>query len=137
MKPVDREEERHGQQFPIVIVDDDESVRTALESLLKSMRLPAEGFASAEDFLHSTQVYDSACLILDVHMPGMDGLELQRQLAEHECRVPIIFITAYDDEDVRQQVLQAGAVDFLSKPFAEEDLLNAVHTALQEDGETT
>jgi len=116
-----------------VIVDDDESVREALQSLLKSMGLRAEGFVSAEDFLHSAPLPDTTCLILDVRMPGMGGLELQRQLAADERRIPIIFITAHGDEDTRARALQAGAVDFLAKPFSEEALLTAVHVAL-EDG---
>jgi len=128
--------EAEGKRGPhplIAIVDDDESVREALQSLLKSMGLRAEGFASAEDFLHSAPLPDTTCLILDVRMPGMGGLELQRQLAVAERRIPIIFITAHGDENARMQALRAGAVDFLAKPFSEEALLAAVHSALEHD----
>jgi FixJ family two-component response regulator len=126
-------EGKRGPQPLIAIVDDDESVREALQSLLKSMGLRAEGFISAEDFLHSAPLPDTTCLILDVRMPGMGGLELQRQLAAAEYRIPIIFITAHGDEDTRARALQAGAADFLAKPFSEEALLTAVHVALEDD----
>ena len=111
-------------------MNDDESVREALQSLLKSMGFRAEGFSSAEEFLQSAQISATTCLILDVRMPGMSGLELQRQLAADQRRIPIIFITAHGDDDTRARALQAGAVDFLAKPFSEEALLTAVHSAL-------
>ena len=114
----------------ISIVDDDESIREAIESLLRSVGFRVEGFASAEDFLRSEQLRDTACLILDVRMPGMSGLELQRQLATASSRIPIIFITAHGSEEARAQARQAGAVDFLNKPFSEEALLNAIHGAV-------
>jgi FixJ family two-component response regulator len=131
-----RTKKKEGERGPhslIAIVDDDEAVREALQSLLKSMGLRAEGFASAEEFLQSAHLPGTTCLILDVRMPGMGGLELQRQLAAAECRIPIIFITAHGDEDTRARALQAGAVDFLAKPFSEEALLTAVHLALKHD----
>ena len=131
-----RTKKNDGERGPhsfIAIVDDDESVREALQSLLKSMGLRAEGFASAEDFLQSAHLPATTCLLLDVRMPGMGGLELQRQLAATERRIPIIFITAHGDEDTRVQALRAGAVDFLAKPFSEEALLAAVHSALGQD----
>jgi len=115
----------------IAIVDDDLLVRRSLERLMKSVGLRAKAFASAEDFLHSGHVHDTTCLILDVRLPGMDGLELQRQLAATQSRLPIIFVTAYGDEQVQAQARQAGAVDFLFKPFSEEALLNAVHLAIE------
>jgi FixJ family two-component response regulator len=90
-----------------------------------------QGFSSAEAFLNSHQLADTSCLILDVRMPGMSGLELQRQLGAADCRIPIIFITSHGDDDARARALQAGAVDFLYKPFREEALLNAIQTALQ------
>ena len=130
-------ERRRGSHSSIAIVDDDESVRTALESLFKSLGFQTEGFASAEGFLRSACLGDSSCLILDVRMPGMDGLELQRQLAAADCSIPIIFITAHTDEHTREQALQAGAVDFLAKPFSEEALLTAVYLALETDGTGT
>jgi FixJ family two-component response regulator len=114
----------------ISIVDDDESVREALESLLKSVGYRAEVFASAQEFLRLGQHQDSRCLILDVRMPGLSGLELQRQLVSSGPSIPIIFITAHGDEAARAQALGAGAVAFLRKPFTEEALLKAVDAAL-------
>jgi FixJ family two-component response regulator len=114
----------------ISIVDDDEPVREAIESLLKSVGFKAEVFASAEEFLNSDHLPETECLILDVRMPGMSGLELQRQLAAAGSRIPIIFITAHGDEEVQAQALKAGAVAFLRKPFSEEALLSAVQAAL-------
>ena len=92
----------------IAIVDDDLLVRRSLERLMKSVGLRVETFASAEAFLHSGHVHDTTCLILDVRLPGMDGLELQRQLAATQSRLPIIFVTAYGDETVQAQARQAG-----------------------------
>jgi FixJ family two-component response regulator len=114
----------------ISIVDDDESVREAIESLMRSVGLNAQVFASAEDFLHSHHPEDTSCLILDMRMPGMSGLELQRRLAAGGYRIPIIFISARRDDQIRAQALRAGAVDFLFKPFSEQALVTAVHTAL-------
>jgi len=117
---------------PLVsIVDDDESLRNSLNNLIRSVGLRASAFSSAEAFLDSNQRCDTACLILDLRMPGMDGLELQRELAESECRIPIIFITAHGDDQARARALGAGAVAFLSKPFREEALLGALDLALR------
>jgi FixJ family two-component response regulator len=119
----------------VSIVDDDESVRDAIKSLLRSMGLVADAFASAEDFLKSDYLQNAACLILDVRMPGMSGLELQQQLVSASCRIPIIFITAHaSDMEARTRALQSGAVDFLRKPFSEEALLDAVYQALESGG---
>ena len=114
----------------ISVVDDDQSMREALHTLIESMGLSAEEFSSAEDFLNSgrTEVFD--CLILDVRMPGLGGLELQRRLAADHRRIPIIFITAHYSEEERTRALKAGAVDFLSKPFTEQELLNAIDASL-------
>jgi FixJ family two-component response regulator len=114
----------------IAVVDDDEAIREALQSLLQSVGLRAEMFASAEDFWHAGQLQDTACLIVDVRMPRISGLELQRQSAKAHCPIPIIFITAHGDEEMRAQALRAGAVDFLDKPFSDEVLLRAVQAAL-------
>jgi FixJ family two-component response regulator len=115
----------------IAVVDDDASVREALESLLRSVGLRAEVCASAEDFLQSSYVPETACLIVDVRMPRMSGLDLQRQLATAHCPIPLIFITAHEDGETRARALCAGAVAFLYKPFSEEILLGAVQAALQ------
>ena len=114
----------------IAIVDDDQEIREALTTLVETVGLRAEGFPSAEEFLSSPQAQDAACLLLDVRMPGMSGLELQRQLVAAHWRIPIIFVTAYADDDVRVRALAADAVDVLSKPCREEDLLRAIQTAL-------
>jgi FixJ family two-component response regulator len=115
----------------IVVVDDDAAIREAVQSLIRSMGLRAEVFASAQDFLQSGRLQDTACLIVDVRMPRMSGLELQHQLATAHCPIPIIFITAHGDEETRGCALRAGAVDFLDKPFSDEVLLRAIQVALQ------
>ena len=115
----------------ISIVDDDDSLRNSLYNLIRSVGFGVQGFSSAEAFLNSNQPDDAACLILDVRMPGMSGLDLQRQLIAIDCRIPIIFITSHGDDEARTRALEAGAVDFLYKPFREEALLNAIHTALK------
>jgi FixJ family two-component response regulator len=114
----------------IAVVDDDEAIRDAIQSLLRSVGLRAAVFASAEDFLQAGQRQATACLILDVRMPRMSGIELQRQLASANCPTPIIFITAHGDEETRARALRAGAVAFLDKPFSDEVLLRAVQAAL-------
>jgi FixJ family two-component response regulator len=114
----------------IAIVDDDDALRNSLDNLIRSVGFRAEGFASAEAFLQSQRASETACLILDVRMTGMNGLELQRQLGVANWHIPIIFVTAYADDDVRARALAAGAVAFLSKPCREEDLLTAIETAL-------
>ena len=115
----------------IAIVDDDESVRSAIHGLLKSVGLKTRSFASAEEFLLSGQHRETACLITDIRMPGISGLELQARLAEEDCRIPIIFITAYADTRTRMQAMRAGAVEFLGKPFDDEVLLDSVRAALE------
>ena len=114
----------------ISVIDDDESVREALWGLVRSVGFAVSTFASAEDFVNSDQLRNADCLILDVCMPGMSGIELQRQLAAGHCAVPVIFITAHEDEGVRAQALRGGAEAVLIKPFSEEALLNAIHAAL-------
>jgi len=114
----------------ISIVDDDQSVREATMSLLKSNGFRTEVFTSAEDFLGSSHLDETKCLILDVQMPGMSGLQLQRRLASENRPIPIIFISAHDHQEVRNQAMRSGAVDFLPKPFSEESLLRAIHAAL-------
>jgi FixJ family two-component response regulator len=118
------------ENFLIAIVDDDESIREAVTSLLKSVGFRAEAFTSAHEFSNSDERHRTACLILDVRMPGMSGLELQSQLAAANCRIPIIFISAHDHEEAQARAFEAGAIDFLHKPFSEEALLNGVRSAL-------
>jgi len=117
---------------PLVsVVDDDESVRESLRGLIRSIGLSVQTFASAEDFSRSERVEKTDCLILDVRMPGMSGLELQRHLAASERDIPIIFITGHEsDEAVRARALGDGAVAYLIKPFSEDALLQAVNAAL-------
>jgi FixJ family two-component response regulator len=115
----------------VAIVDDDDSIRSALQGLLESAELPAQSFASAEEFLKSGQHHQIACLIADIRMPGMSGLELQAQLNAEHRRIPIIFITAHGDEKMRMQALRAGAVEFMAKPFNDEALLESVRAALE------
>ena len=115
----------------IAVVDDDTAIREAVQSLLRSVGLRAEVFASAKDFLQSGRLQDTACLIVDVRMPQMSGLELQQQLTTAHCPIPIIFITAHGDEETRARALRAGAVDLLDKPFSDEVLLRAVQAALE------
>jgi|SRR5580692_2790912 FixJ family two-component response regulator len=115
----------------VAIVDDDDSMRGALHGLLKAVGLPAMAFASAEEFLKSGRQFETACLIADIRMPGMSGLELQARLNSDRCRIPTIFITAHGDAKMRLQALREGAVEFLSKPFDDEALLDSVRAALE------
>jgi FixJ family two-component response regulator len=115
----------------IAIVDDNELMRDALQGLLNSVGLPSEAFASAEDFLRSDLRQQVGCLIADIQMPGMSGLELQARLNSEHRRIPTIFITAHGDTRMRMQALRAGAVEFLDKPFDDEVLLVSVRAALE------
>jgi FixJ family two-component response regulator len=119
------------KHFIVMIVDDDESIRRAGRRLIKSYGFAVETFASAEDFLGSGRLHETACLVLDVQMPGLNGLELQSRLVAEGHQVPIIFITAFNDENARAQALQAGALGYLVKPFEEAELLNGINLALQ------
>ena len=114
----------------IAVVDDDDALRNSLDDLLQAVGFRVQGFASAEAFLRALHAPEAACLILDVRLPGMNGLDLQRQLGAAHWPIPIIFITAYADDDVRTRALAAGAVAVLSKPCGEEDLLTAIQAAL-------
>jgi FixJ family two-component response regulator len=115
----------------VAIVDDDDSVRSALAGLLKAVGLATLAFASAEEFLKSGQQHQTACLIVDIRMPGMSGLELQAHLNAERCRIPTIFITAHGDAKMRMQAMREGAVEFLAKPFDDEALLDSVRAALE------
>lgn len=117
---------------PLVsVVDDDESVRESLPDLLREFGFSVEAFSSAEEFLASKFVSHTMCLILDIGMPGMSGPALQQELSRRRASIPIVFITAHADEHVRPQVIGAGAVDCLFKPFSDVALLDAVTTALR------
>ena len=115
----------------VAIVDDDESVQLALRDLIESDGMPAICFGSAEHFLDSEARSKAACLIADIRMPGMSGLELQAKLKAERCRIPVIFITAHGDAEMRIHAMRQGAVEFLSKPFDDAVLLEIVHTALE------
>ncbi|HEV3332152.1 MAG TPA: response regulator [Bryobacteraceae bacterium] len=115
----------------VAIVDDDDSVRGALQGLMKEAGFEARAFPSAEDFLNSGLLHETGCLIADIRMPGMSGLELQQTLNANACRMPIIFITAHGDAKMRLQAMRAGAVEFLAKPFDDEILLDSVRAALE------
>jgi FixJ family two-component response regulator len=114
----------------VAIVDDDESVQRALQDLIESDGLSGLCFGSAEQFLDSEARNKAACLIADIRMPGMSGLELQAKLKAERCRIPVIFITAHGDAEMRTRGMREGAVQFLTKPFDDEVLLQAVNAAL-------
>jgi FixJ family two-component response regulator len=116
----------------VAVVDDDDLLRDALRRLLKASGLGAVSFESAEDFLNSGRLPEIACLIADVRMPGMSGLELQAKLKAERCAIPIIFITAHGDAKMRIQAMRDGAVEFLTKPFDNAVLLEIVHAALED-----
>ena len=121
----------------ISVIDDDESVRRSTILLVESFGFRAAAFESAESFLSSEQLGVTSCLIVDVQMPGMNGLELQSHLAAAGCRIPIIFVTAYGNKESRRQAMQAGAVAFLDKPFTDEQLLQCVCLTLTRAGSST
>jgi FixJ family two-component response regulator len=116
----------------IAIVDDDNSVQSALQDLIESEGLSTLCFGSAEQFLDSGAQHKAACLIADVRMPGISGIELQAKLKADRCRIPIIFITAHGDAKMRIQAMRDGAVEFLTKPFDNEVLLETVHAAVDD-----
>ena len=118
----------------VAIVDDDESVQRALQDLIESDGLSALCFGSAEQFLDSEARNKAACLIADIRMPGMSGLELQAKLKAERCRIPIVFITAHGDAEMRIHAMREGGVEFLSKPFDDAVLLEIVHSALERSG---
>jgi len=115
----------------VAVVDDDESLRTGLQRLLRSAGFRVRSFASAEDFLKSGQQHETGCLVADIRMPGMSGLDLQAKLDADHCPIPTIFISAHGDEKMRLQAMRGGAVKFLAKPFDDAILLETVRTALK------
>jgi|SRR5215475_3552190 len=126
MAPVTR---KNNSQL-VVIVDDDRSVQNALKDLMESAGISARSFGSAEEFLESNERNEAGCLITDIRMPGMSGLDLQAKLKAEGSRVPIIFITAHSDPRMKMQAMSAGAVEFLSKPFDDEVLLAKARSVL-------
>ncbi len=114
----------------IAIVDDDESVHEAVGSIVKAAGFSIHTFSSAEDFLHSPLRETAACLILDISLPGMNGIDFQRRLLTENCRTPILFISGHDDASLREAAMRAGAIDFLSKPVRSGALLKAIRLAL-------
>jgi len=118
-------------QTLISVVDDDESVRRTTSLLIESFGFQAAAFESAETFLNSGRLPHTSCLIVDVQMPGMNGLQLQSHLAASDCGIPIIFITAYENNDSCQRAMRAGAAGFLGKPFTDEQLLQSIRSALR------
>src|ERR1700692_2700337 len=123
-----------GNQIIVMIVDDDDSIRRAVRRLMKSYGVAVETFASAEEFLGSDRLAKTSCLILDIHMPGMNGLELQKRLVASGSVGPIIFITAFPDDGARSQAINAGAAGSLAKPFSDDELLNCIHAVLENAG---
>jgi FixJ family two-component response regulator len=120
-----------GANGMVCIVDDDELMRDALQGLLREAGFRAQAFASAQEFLDSGQPQRCRCLIADIRMPGMSGLDLQARLNAERIRIPIIFVTAHGDERMRMQALRSGAVEFLAKPFDDGVLLDTVRAALE------
>jgi FixJ family two-component response regulator len=128
MKPVDAP--------TVFVVDDDPSVRASIQGLLKSASLRSESFGTAEEFLRNKRPDGPSCLVLDVSLPGVSGLDFQRQLADAGVQIPIIFVTGHGDIPMTVKAMKSGAVEFLTKPFHDQDLLNAIHQALDRDRAT-
>ena len=125
----------HNNQPLIAIVDDDESVREATKGLMRSMGLAVEAFACGEDFLRSPHLSRTACLVADVNMPGMSGLDLHRRLSARNKSIPTILITAYPNDSARARALSGGVICYLAKPFGEDDLINCIRSALADAGD--
>jgi FixJ family two-component response regulator len=120
-------------EFLVFVVEDDALLRASLTNLLRSVGLQVAAFASAQEFLRSPRPEVPSCLVLDVRLPGLSGLELQQQLAAGDMAIPIIFITGHGDIPMSVRAMKAGAVEFLTKPFRDQDLLDAIHQALARD----
>jgi FixJ family two-component response regulator len=119
--------------FTVFVVDDDPSMRASIQGLLKSASLRSESFGTAEEFLRNKPPEGPSCLVLDVNLPGVNGLDFQRQLADAGIQIPIIFVTGHGDIPMTVKAMKSGAVEFLTKPFDDQDLLNAIHQALDRD----
>jgi RNA polymerase sigma factor (sigma-70 family) len=126
-----------NDKIPIVfVVDDDKAVRKSLERLIKSVGLTVQAFSSAREFLESDPSAGPSCLVLDVRMPGLSGIDLQKELGKMGYTIPIIFITGYGDIPMSVRTMKRGAIDFLTKPFNDQDLLDAIHRAIEKDKQT-
>ncbi len=126
-----------NDKIPIVfVVDDDKAVRKSLERLIKSVDLTVQAFSSAREFLESDPSSGPSCLVLDVRMPGLSGIDLQKELGKMGYTIPIIFITGYGDIPMSVRTMKRGAIDFLTKPFNDQDLLDAIHRAIEKDKQT-
>src|SRR5437899_12751892 len=117
----------------VFVVDDDDLVRAAIQGMLKSVGLHSETFGTSQEFLHSKRPEGPSCLVLDVNLPGVNGLDFQHQLVDAGIRIPVIFITGYGDIPMTVKAMKSGAVEFLTKPFRDQDLLDAIHQALERD----
>src|SRR5580698_2192626 len=117
----------------VFVIDDDTLVRASIQGLLKSVSLRSEGFGTAQEFLHSKRPDGPSCLILDVRLPGVNGLDFQQELADADILIPIIFITGHGDIPMTVKAMKSGAVEFLTKPFRDQDLLDAINQALDRD----
>ena len=120
-------------QPAVFVIDDDLSVRDAIRGVVKSVGLRAETFESTQDFLRKSPPYGPSCLVLDVRLPGLSGLDFQQELTRANIRIPIVFITGYGDIPMTVRAMKAGAVEFLTKPFRDQDLLDAIQQALERD----
>ncbi|SRR6266853_1626588 len=120
----------------VFVIDDDALVRAAIQGMLKSVSLQSETFGTTQEFLHSKRSDGPSCLVLDVRLPGVNGLDFQRELAEAGVRIPIIFITGHGDIPMTVKAMKSGAVEFLTKPFRDQDLLDAIYQALDRDRST-
>src|SRR6202165_4150413 len=117
----------------VLVIDDDAGMRASIQGLLKSVGLQSEAFGTTQEFLRSKRPEGPSCLVLDVRLPGINGLEFQRDLADKGIRIPIIFITGHGDIPMSVKAMKSGAVEFLTKPFRDQDLLDAIHQALDRD----
>ena len=122
-----------GDAPTVFVIDDDALVRAAIQGMLKSVGLRSQTFATPQEFLRGKQADGPSCLVLDVRLPGVNGLDFQRDLADAGIRIPIIFITGYGDIPMTVKAMKSGAVEFLTKPFRDQDLLDAIHQALDRD----
>jgi FixJ family two-component response regulator len=123
----------HSPAPTVFVVDDDDLVRASIQGMLKSVGLKSEAFGTAQEFLHSDRVDGPSCLILDIRLPGVNGLDFQHQLVDVGIRIPVIFITGHGDIPMTVKAMKSGAVEFLTKPFRDQDLLDAIHQALDRD----